>query len=312
MKYTFLTLLCVFCFSQLPAQIDKIFPEKELQLLESYEDTMGLMSHLIINDSLEENRFAATKKMIQTLVTALKIDNSFHYPFQQIKSVSVQYPQDSTFRIFTWQLYVNKDEYRYYGAIQMNKKELELFPLIDRSNQVKDLEHQQLAHNEWYGALYYNLKEFDTPEGKKYLLFGFDGYSFFEKRKVIEVLSFKEGKPLFGEPLLLASAGEDSDETRPVSRFILTYSAEASILCNFDESEDKVVYNHLMISGNPYTGEPTYIPSGSYDGFELQDGKWVYQKELFHFITPVNEYPRPEPVLGKPKEGKRKNLFGQK
>lgn len=309
MKYSFFLLF--FCLNAfvIQAQPNKTFPEKDLTLLQQYEDTLGLMAHLIVNDSLEENRFAATKKMIKTLVSALKVKNSYHYPFKQVKTISIQYPADSTFRIFTWQLYVNKDEYRYYGAIQMNNKDLKLFPLIDRSKDVQNVDYKELTPQDWYGALYYNLKEFDTPEGKKYLLFGYDAYSFYERQKLIDVLYFKNKKPVFGAPVI--AFPNPAGELERQNRFLLTYSAEASIGCNFDEMEGKVVYNHLTNGSSPYQDKPTKIPSGSYDGFALKDGVWEYEEELFKFITPEGEYPRPTPILDQKDGGKRKNIFGQ-
>ena len=309
MKYLFFILALVFSNNLLQAQADKTFSEKDLAILQQYEDTLGLMGHLIINDSLEENRFIATKKMIKTLVSALKVKNSYHYPFEQVKNVSIQYPVDSTFRIFTWQLYVNKDEYRYYGAIQMNNKDLKLFPLIDRSAEMLNIEHQELTPENWYGVFYYNMKEFDTPQGKKYLLFGYDSYNFYERRKIIDVLSFDTGKPVFGAPVIAVPNRAGALERQ--NRFTLTYSAEASIGLNYDEEENKIVYNHLTKGSSPFEGKPTMVPSGSYDGFALKDGIWVYEEELFHFITPVGEYPRPEPVLDAKPGKKRKNIFGQ-
>lgn len=311
MKYIFASCIFLFSFFSGNAQKNSLFTNAELTLLQGYEDTLGLMSHIIVNDSLSENRFAATRKMIKTLVTALKTPNSFNYPFEQLRSVSIQYPKDSTFRIFTWQLYVDKNDYRYYGAIQMNTKDLQLFPLIDRSTQVRDVESEQLNTKNWYGALYYNIKQYDTPTGTNYLLFGFDGYSFFEKRKVLETLSFQDGKPFFGVPDILVPI-QETNQLRPVNRFALTYSADASIVCNYDEIEQKIIYSHLILGGNAWEGRPTYIPDGSFDGFQYENGKWVYKEEIFRTVTPEGEYPRPEPVLDERKrDGKRKDLFGQ-
>jgi hypothetical protein len=102
-------------------------------LLQKQEDTLALLAFAVVNDSLAENRFAVCQSLIKTLVRTLQAENSFQYPFEQLKSVSIQYPADSSFRVFSWQLYVDQDEYRYYGAIQRNTSELELYPLIDRS-----------------------------------------------------------------------------------------------------------------------------------------------------------------------------------
>lgn len=51
----------------------------------------------------------------------------------------------------------------------------------------------------WYGVLYYNMKEFKGLDGSfYYLVFGYDGYEFFNKWKVLDVLYFKNGKFVFG------------------------------------------------------------------------------------------------------------------
>ena len=177
---------CLFCMGfigQTQAQ-PVAFPKADQEQLKILEDTQALLSFLIINDSLEENRFGATRLMIPTLVRALKVKNSFDYPFERLQAVSIQYPPDSTFRVFTWQLYVAEDDYRYYGAIQMNTPELKLYPLIDRSFQVEEPEQAVLNPENWYGALYYGIQKLEHPQGPYYLMMGYDAFSFFKRRNI--------------------------------------------------------------------------------------------------------------------------------
>ena len=181
------------CSFSMMGQKAGVLNEAGYEKIHAYEDTIALMGYAIVNDSLQANRYAACKKLILSLKEALKTENSFNYPFDRVKTVSIQYPQDSSFRVFTWQLYADKDNYRYYGAIQMNTAELQLFPLIDRSGEIENsnVEQFELTPDKWYGALYYRILESESPEGKHYLLFGFDGYRFFHKRKLIDVLTFR-------------------------------------------------------------------------------------------------------------------------
>jgi hypothetical protein len=289
-------LLPIFCFLTIAAsafsqKAGKIDNASFAQLKE-YEDTLGLCGFLVINDSLPEERFASCKKLITTLKTALKLPNSFNYPFEQIKSVSIQYPADSTFRIFTWQLYVDKDDYRYYGAIQMNSPDLKLIPLIDRSVDVQSEEYDILQPDKWYGSLYYNVKQFATPTGNQYLLFGYDGFSFFNKRKLVDVLSFKDGKPSFGAPVFVQ---HDSlgNEIAVRNRLLFEYSAEASFKMNFDEAYGLILYDHLMTMAGSYG--PTMVPDGTYEGYKLTNGRWEWVEKYWNEV--MDEAPRPEPVL---------------
>jgi len=271
-----------------------VIPEEDLAQLKEWEDTIALTAYAIINDSLPENRFGATKKLIPTLVKALKTKNSFYYPFSRVQSISILYPPDSTFRIFSWQLYVDENDYRYYGAIQMNSPDLQLFPLVDRSFEVEDLEYAILSADKWYGALYYAIKSFDTPQGQKFLLFGFDGFSFFNKRKLIEVLSFEGGIPRFGAPVFHHLEGDSTLNIR--NRRIFDYSAEAAIKCNFDPVLEMVVMDHLVEVGERYQGQgTTQIPDGTYEAYQLSEGYWKHIPNLGNQI--LDKPPRPFPVL---------------
>ena len=292
-------LFSTLCFSAF-AQTGEI-TEENLAKLKNYEDTLGFTSFLVINDSIPENRFAGTKKLIKTLVAALQIENSFGYPFERMKGVSIQYPADSTFRVFTWQLYVDVDEYRYFGAIQMNSPELKLFPLFDRSSEVHDLEAEILSPEHWYGALYYNIRQFDTADGeRKYLLFGYDGYSMWTKRKLVEVLSFEDGKAVFGAPVFV-SQNKETGELSTKNRVLQEYSAEAAFKMNYDETYEIILFDHLIVTGGSYGQGPVMVPDGSYEGYRLEDGKWMWVEKVFHQTQ--EKAPRPEPVLDSRKKG---------
>lgn len=274
--------------------------------LEKYEDTLAFLAFLIVNDSLEENRFGAVKKFIPTLVQALKLENSFHYPFERLRSISIQYPADSTFRVFTWQLYVDENDYRYYGAIQMNTPDLKLFPLRDRSHEIEDIHNEIYTPDKWYGAVYYNLKGFDTAEGKKYLLFGYDGYSFHTKRKLVDVLSFQNGEPVFGAPVFV-SVDKDHPH-QPKNRIVLTYSAAASIKLNYDPHLEIIIFDHLITGMSEVPGQgPTNLPDGSYEGYRLNNGQWEYVSKVFHHV--YDTAPREEPVFD---DRVKKDIFGKK
>lgn len=294
MKNTLLAFLFLSSCLSANAQTENITPENFAEL-KTYEDTLAFTSFLIINDSLPENRFASTKKFIKTLVKALQTENSFHYPFERITSVSIQYPADSSFRVFTLQLYVDVDEYRYYGAIQMNSPELQLFPLIDRSGDVYSHEQEILSPERWYGALYYNVRQFDSAEGdRKYLLFGYDALSMWNKRKLVEVLSFKAGKPVFGAPVFV-SQNEETGEISTKNRLLHEYSAEASFKLNYDETFEIILFDHLVLMGGSYGQGPAMVPDGTYEGYKLEDGNWNWVEKVFNQIS--EEPPMPEPIL---------------
>lgn len=295
--------VCFFISAKIVAQTPKVsFSATQLEQLSLYEDTLSLLGYLTVNDTMEENRFVATRMMIPTLVSALKVPNSFHYSFNRVKTVSVLYPPDSTFRIFTWQLFVNDEEYRYYGAIQMNSKELKLFPLVDRSFNQQSPETAVLSPENWYGALYYGIRKLSDSNGGTYLLMGFDAYSFQKKRKILDVLSFESGKPVFGMAIIPPTVNQAAAR----SRLVLEYGAEATVRLNWDESLGMIVFDHLIpYSSRNGLGE-IMVPDGSYEALKpLPNGKLEYIPML---ETEMQEQPmRPNPILN----SNGKDILGQ-
>lgn len=309
MRYIiFLFLFCTtfFAKAQTPDTPTEKIVRSEIQIL---EDTLNILGFAMVNDSTPVKRFASCQKFIKTLVKALKNENSFDYPFEKINTVSIQYAPDSSFRIFTWQLYVDINEYKYFGTMQMNQPELKMFPLIDRSEEVEEPKWDALTNNNWYGSLIYNIKEFETPSGEKqYLLFGFDGYSFFSKRKFIDVMTFgKNGEPIFGAVPLF-----EAEDSTNVNRFILEYGSDARVQLNWNDELQMIVFDHLVEAPSAYPGQQfMYIPDGDVDGLKLEDGKWKYVRRIFDQV--LEEAPRPEPVFNE-KGGSRagKDIFGKK
>ncbi|HMX41348.1 MAG TPA: hypothetical protein PKD78_13510, partial [Saprospiraceae bacterium] len=255
-------------------------------------------------DSMEQVRFGACRTLITTLVRALKTENSFRYKFDRLKSVSILAPPDSSFRIFTWQLFVNDSTYRYYGAVQMNRPQLVLHALKDRSAEAgPEAMHQQYAPEQWYGALYYGLRPFEVKgQGQHYLLVGFNGLEFYNKRKVVEVLTFdaSTGKPVFGAPVFM----RDSMPAQPEQRLVFEYSAEATVRANWDEHYQMVLFDHLIYLPSPFGRGITAVPDGSYDGLKARkDGRWQFVNKVFNDV--MDEEFRPEPVLDKKQEAGR-------
>jgi hypothetical protein len=289
--------LCVITTAS--AQRKVSFSAEEKAFLNTMEDTLALLAFVIVNDSIEENRFTACRAMIPKLVSTLKTRNSFHHPFERLKSVSIQYPRDSSFRIFTWQLYVDTDEYRYYGAIQMNTPDLKLIPLVDRSLNINRPEREKLDASNWYGSVYYNIKEVKSKGEKYYTLFGFDAYSFYRKRKIIDVLKFTEkGEAQFGAPVFVHG------ENKTKNRVVREYSAEVSTRCNYDDVLKMIIFDHLIMLNGNYGEGPTNYPDGSYEGYELKKGLWVHKEKVFDQVS--DEAPRPTPIL----DERTKDIFG--
>jgi len=105
------------------------FPKAEAEL--------AILANRIIKDSLLEDRVAAYEQFETDLLATLKQPASFDYPFEAVQSVSIQQAPDSTFRIFTWQLFIDNDTYKYGGLIQKNDVAGSIYSLVDDSENIE-------------------------------------------------------------------------------------------------------------------------------------------------------------------------------
>lgn len=289
--------LLLFSLLSISAHAQRISAGDRKDLLRK-EDTLKKLSANMVFSEQAADRFRSDSNFTRTFVRALKVKNSFYFPFDSL-NISRLYAPDSTFRIFTWQL--KKDEYMYLqkGAIQMNTPDgsLKLYPLFDYSMFTAKALDSVRTNRTWIGAIYYRiiLKEYN---GKKYYtLLGFDDFSVASNKKWLEVLHFNEnGEPLFGGPVI--SFKEDSVKKPVQARFNIEYKKEAKTFFNYDPEKDLIVFDHLISETNEPKRKSTYIPDGDFEAFKWQNGQWVHVERLgFDIKLKDGEFPKEATIL---------------
>lgn len=266
--------------------------------LSKKEDSLQLFADKMINAESPSDRFRADSNFVRGLVRALKVKNSFKYPFDSLKTVSRLYSPDSLFRIFTWQM--KKDEYVLLqkGAIQMktNDGSLKLFPLFDYSMFTGRPQDSVRTRNNWIGAIYYKIIMKEHGGKKYYTLLGFDDFSISSNKKWMEVLSFNEsGEPVFGGPFI--SFKEDSVKKPVQARFNIEYKKEAGTLFNYNPEMDMIIFDHLISETEQPEKKDTYIPDGDFEGFKWKNGQWVHVDKVFDFKLEDGAFPSEARIL---------------
>ncbi len=267
-------------------------PLSNIDSLKFYERRLIGLSESIITAKEQAQRFTSTYTFARTLIKALKLPNSFDYPFDSVKKyISIITPPDKKFRIFTWSLKYGKDSlvtadsFVFYGAIQMNNKErLELYGLYDNSAKIGKAEYRDLTNRSWYGALYYQMAVTKYKRKKYYTLLGWDGHNIGSNRKVIDVLWFDErGKPRFGAPIF-----DMADKKKPKYRVVFEFRNDAVMTLRYIKKKKLIAFEHLIPPSPNGVGMYTqYLPDGSYDYFKFKKGKWHKKKLLFENVKNI-------------------------
>lgn len=261
-----------------------------IKKLQAYQDTLTELGKTFINNENDLERKNANYEFIKTLVSALKVPNSFLFPFDSLKTISILNSPDNRFRIFSWHIMNDDGSYRFFGAIQMNTGGgLKLFPLEDYTPFLKNPEDSVLSNRKWYGAQYYKMIKVDA-EHPYYTILGWKGNNAESTKKVIEILSFKNDMPVFGAPVFGLSKNK--------KRIIFEYTRQASMLLRYVPEQDLIVFDHLAPPDNTHkTDLKSYGPDLTYDGYKLKNDHWVLVENLDMRNVPDahdNEYIAPK------------------
>ena len=268
----------------------------DVKFLHKKEDSLKIAALQIIQGRNAFDRFSADSAFTKMFVRALKIKNSFYYPFDSLFTISKLAPGDSSFKIFTWQMVINDNVIRQHGAIQIKTADgaLKLFPLIDKSDVTINMADTAGNNFGWMGAVYYKIIETSSAGKKYYTLLGYDENNIRSNKKIVEVLTFENREPVFGGNYFTA------ENIVPAERFgkrlILEYKKNASPRLVYDVEQGMIIYEHLISETNETQKKYSYVGDGDYEGLKWMDAKWVHIDKVFTQQTKEGEEPIPNPI----------------
>lgn len=262
----------LFLFFILVGQSGVFSQEIATDNLQTLEDSINIYLTKIFISKDDAEKEALNEKMIVFFREALQNKESFDHPFSTLKYVGKMMSDDEKVRIYNWNLAFKNGTYQYFAFIQVkNKKELKVFQLIDKSNQIIQPEKASLDYKNWYGCLYYQIIEKKDGSKKYYNLIGWDGNNDFTNKKIIDVLYFtSKGEPRFGANLFKI-------EKKRMKRVIFEYSKRATMALRYDDRYKMIIYDHLSPSKANYKGMYQYYgPDFTHDALTFKKGKWQY------------------------------------
>jgi len=245
--------------------------------LDVFQDSLIKISTATSNALSDNEKLEINGKFVKLLVEALKTPNSFAYPFDSLKNVSVIKSPDQAFRTLTWYIQLENGSYRYYGTIQMNTKNgpLKLYPLIDQTDNMND-PNAITGNQKWFGARYYEI--IPVTSGNRlpyYVLLGWKGNTQATTKKVIEILSFDKDNVTLGAPVF------DGKELKGKNRVIFEYAKSNAMMLKTDVKAGMIVFDHLASFDPEVKGKFEFYGSdGTFDGFKIIGGRLKLQEEL--------------------------------
>lgn len=231
-----------------------------------------------------DEQLAANRRFAALLIETLARPESYAYPFDSLKTVSLLRAEDNSFRIFTWQVTEKLEpesqygevRHNYFGLVQRKYQDPQsraveyiVIPLVELPRIPAGVENMLLDDQHWLGGLYYparyhsgipayTLRYYDPRDrdagGKVkrkkqtfYLLMGWNGVDNRSNFKFVDVMTFDpkdKRRVVFGADVFYF-------DPIPKYRAIFKYSEYAPFTLNFSYAKKglgkrrMIVYDHL-------------------------------------------------------------------
>jgi len=223
------------------------------------------------NDAYQDSLNKLIKSDLRVLLDA---DNGLSVPLDSIPITRVD-AADGAFRLCTWNLPRADGSQQYEGFLLVRTDRGQtLFELRDMTPKIPSPEVPELGPERWYGALYYDVIPVKQGSSTYYTLLGWKGYSKSETQKVIEILSFKNGKPRFGAPLF-------GKGKLKAMRKVFGFSAQATMTLRYDKSMEGILLDHLSPSRADMEGQREYYgPDMTQDAYFWHKGEWWFGPDM--------------------------------
>jgi len=202
-------------------------------------------------------------------------DTAFTHRFTNLKFLGQITSKDSRLKIITWNLILKDSRSRYYCYFIHRSGKENFVNKIEgpyREEPVRD--DTIYSESDWYGALYYDLRDVKKDKQTYWVLLGIDYGNPSISRKIIDILSFTpDGKIILGKKLFVSGNVLKYRE-------VLEYSSEAVISLKF-RNDKSIVFDHLVPVSPALKGKKEfYAPDYSYDAYNLEKGMWRFKPNV--------------------------------
>ena len=250
----------------------------------------------------ESERLAVADSFSTLLDQTITAEESFLYPFVEVKNLSKLIAPDKRFRIYTWSVPLKNGSFVYHGRLVLKTdNNLKVIELTDQGDSTEAPEYRQLKAGSWFGAIYYDIIQTKHKKQSFYTLLGYrpDRSNF--NSKILEVISsdnletFRFGEKIFNTPRI-----HGIKHKRKPYRLIFRYNPKIVATVKYDRKRKEIVMDHLAPpDASQQEDWKWYGPDFSFDALYWEKGMWQLNEgiELNNNISPTTP---PETQKGLP------------
>jgi hypothetical protein len=244
------------------------------------EIRLQILFSRISQSNTDEQNLQTADSVLSVFEEALHLPGSFEYGFDSLKFAGKITSADKKIRIFTWNIALENGTGKFYGFILSRAgNNYSVFKLKDGGSEITNLETATLEPDNWPGCLVYEIVETRIAGETCYTILGYRPENMFITRKLIDILWFNNGRPVFGKTVFHYNK-------KMQGRIVFEYSAKAKMSLTWNKGMAMIVFDHLSPVSPSMTGNyQYYAPDLSFDALVFEKGIW----ELKENIDPRNE-----------------------
>jgi len=235
-----------------PRELENLYA----RFINNYNDS----SRVQINDS------------IRTIIESyIQSDTVFNHRFNNIRYLGQITSSDLSLKIITWNLVLmnGKNKYFCYFIRKQQPGTKNMIYSLTADYKVDPVKTDTTyTQQDWYGALYYDIKPYTINGIKLWMLLGIDYGNPEISRKIIDVVSFTPGDSiLFGRKWFDSGA-------KMKFRDVFEYASNGMMSLRF-KSDSSIVFDHLVpFSPDKKNDRQFYGPDYSTDAYNFIKGLW--------------------------------------
>lgn len=184
---------------------------------------------------------------------------------------------DKKLCVYSWGFSLSDKTY-YYGSIvqSLKRRKVRTSVLKMKNGPYIPRDDMRIAHDNWYGSLYYSLIHVKFKRDEYYTLIGWSKNAPDSQFKVLDAARLdSKGRLNFGK-MAFKQKGKPARY-----RYLLQYDANGRIAVNYDPGQHSIIFDHLAPESVMFTDIYSYYgPDFTYDAFEVVDGKWVLRQNV--------------------------------
>jgi hypothetical protein len=234
-------------------------------------DVLEALFNSLVDNYNDKDRILINDSIRTILDSYVKSDTVFNHRFPVLRYMGQITSPDSLLKIITWNLVLENEPGRYFCYFikkEPDGKPNKTYRLSATYNGNPVRTDTTYTEQNWYGALYYDLRPVVTAGKRCWTLLGIDYGNPEISRKVIDILDFNSD-----DSIILGRKWFDTGEERKF-RVVFEYASNAMMTLRF-RSDTSVIFDHLApLSSSHKEDSQYYGPDYSFDTYDFDGENW--------------------------------------